>query len=62
MTAGTPPGKDVSGTPLTQQKLQMRFVFRRPGAQQWWRDWRETCPLHFRNYVDGLIREGETAE
>jgi hypothetical protein len=34
-----------------------------PGFKEWWREGMGTdYPQEFRDYVDGLIREGETAE
>jgi hypothetical protein len=30
--------------------------------QQWWSEWSIDFPQEFRNYVDGLIREGEAPE
>jgi hypothetical protein len=44
------------------QELGMRWYLEQPGAQQWWRDWSRIYPQDFRNYIDGLIREGEAAE
>ncbi len=32
------------------------------GMREWWREWRPPFDEAFRNYVDGLIREGEAAE
>jgi hypothetical protein len=40
----------------------MRWVVPRPGYRQWWTEFGDTYPNEFRNYVDGLIREGEAAE
>ncbi len=43
------------------QLLIPRF-FQQLGVQSYWRDWREVHSRGFRDYVDGLIREGEAAE
>ncbi len=39
-----------------------RWFFAQPGAQQWWADWCFGYGDEVRDYVDGLIREGEAAE
>ncbi len=38
------------------------WLFQQGGARHWWREWGGQYPQGFRNYVDGLIREGEAAE
>jgi hypothetical protein len=35
---------------------------RQQGTREWWREWRHTFDEAFRDFVDGLIREGEAAE
>jgi hypothetical protein len=49
--------------PLTSERLAggLRWQMQQLGAQQWWRDWSHSYPTEFRDYVDGLIREGEAA-
>ena len=37
-------------------------MLRQPGVQHWWSEWCIDFPQEFRDYVDGLIREGEGAE
>jgi hypothetical protein len=32
------------------------------GFREWWPEWSDAYPRWFRDYVDGLIREGEAAE
>jgi hypothetical protein len=39
-----------------------RWFFAQPGARQWWADWCFGYGDEVRDYVDGLIREGEAAE
>ena len=39
----------------------MRWFVPKPGFLQWWDDYRESHTPEFRDYVDGLIREGEAA-
>jgi len=39
----------------------MYWVLHQPGSQQWWEENRFTFSDEFRDYVDGLIREGEAA-
>ena len=34
-------------------------MFQQPGVQHWWSEWGIDFPSEFREYVDGLIREGE---
>ena len=45
-----------------QLRLSMSWMLQRSGTQQWWRDWYLQFPHEFREFVDGLIREGEPAE
>ena len=44
-----------------RQQLLIPRIFQRRGVQSYWRDWREVHSRAFRDYVDGLIREGEAA-
>ena len=37
------------------------YVLRQPGSRRWWAEWRFTFGDEFADWVDGLIREGETA-
>jgi hypothetical protein len=40
----------------------MRWVVQQPGYRQWWKQWAgESYSPDFRDYVDGVIREGEAA-
>ena len=40
----------------------LRWSVQQPGHQQWWREWSETTYRgEFRDFVDGLMREGEAA-
>jgi hypothetical protein len=39
--------------------LAMRWNSERTGVTQWWKEYRELYSPDFRDYVDGLIREGE---
>jgi hypothetical protein len=39
----------------------MRRQVRYPGAQQWFRDWRDTQGRQFCNFYEALISEGEAA-
>jgi hypothetical protein len=43
------------------EKLGMVWQMQQPGIQQWWREWGGAYPQEFRDYVDGVIREGEAA-
>ena len=36
-------------------------LLKQPGVQDWWSEWYIDFPQEFRDYVDGLIREGEAA-
>ena len=38
-----------------------RWLGQQPGVEQWWRQWGNLYRRDFRDYVDGLIREGEAA-
>ncbi len=41
----------------------LRWSLQQPGHQQWWREWSEkTYRGEYRDFVDGMIREGEAAE
>ena len=55
--------RDGIGSPGTweQSTLGMHWQLQQPGGQQWWREWRWSVPQEFRDFVDGLIREGEAA-
>ena len=55
--------RDGIGSPGTweQTKVGMQWQLQQPGAQQWWRRWPRVFPRDFREFVDGLIREGEAA-
>jgi len=39
----------------------MRWAFQQPGPRQWWTEWRDMYEEDFRDFIDGLIREGEAA-
>jgi hypothetical protein len=39
----------------------MRWEFQQPGMKQWWSEWGYVYPADFRDFCDGLIREGEAA-
>jgi hypothetical protein len=40
----------------------LRWFASQPGFQKYWSGFREEYPQDFREFVDGLIREGEAAE
>ncbi len=42
-----------------QMLLSMRWQTGRTGVAQWWSEYRELYSPGFRDFVDGLIREGE---
>jgi hypothetical protein len=44
-----------------QTLLGFRWNCGRPGVTQWWREYRALYSSDFRDFVDGLIREGEAA-
>jgi hypothetical protein len=47
---------------LADMKQGMRWVVQQPGYRQWWDQWAgKSYSGDFRDYVDGLIREGEAA-
>jgi len=39
-----------------------QWILRQEGALQWWNEYRGNSGDDFRDYMDGLIREGEAAE
>jgi len=39
----------------------LRRLLPLPGYRQWWKEWGDLYSDDFRDYVDGLIREGEVA-
>jgi hypothetical protein len=39
----------------------MRWQFGRAGVIEWWREYRGLYSPDFRDFVDGLIREGDAA-
>ncbi len=39
----------------------LRRTLQQPGIQHWWSEWCIDFPQESRDYVDGLIREGEAA-
>jgi hypothetical protein len=41
--------------------IALRRMLQGPGMQQWWSKWGSDFPQQFRDFVDGLIREGEAA-
>jgi hypothetical protein len=41
--------------------IGMRWFVENRGSRQWWHEWGRVFPPDFRDYVDGLIREGEAA-
>ena len=43
-------------------KRGVGWFARQHGFQEWWGELREGYPQDFRDFVDGLIREGEAAE
>ena len=45
---------------VTRQRA-VRTLFRLAGMKHWWNEWRDIYGDEFRDYVDGLIREGEAA-
>ncbi len=45
---------------VTRQRA-VRTLFRLAGMKHWWNEWRDIYGDAFRDYVDGLIREGEAA-
>ncbi len=48
---------------LADGEQGMRWVRQQPGFRQWWKQWAgNTYSGDFKNYMDGLIREGEAAE
>ena len=51
------------GSPGTweQTKMGLHWQLSQAGGQQWWRQWSRVYPQDFREFVDGLIREGEAA-
>jgi hypothetical protein len=53
---------DVIGPSARENHERMsRFFFTQPGARQWWAEWRFGYDDECRDYIDGLIREGEAA-
>ena len=48
--------------PVWQSRCRaLRFAMASAGVRQWWRDWKQLYDDEFDEFVDGLIREGETA-
>jgi len=43
------------------RERQFAWAITNSGIQQWWNEWPDIYDADFRNYVDGLIREGEAA-
>ena len=41
--------------------LSLAWIIQQPGARQWLREWDSLFPHDLRDYLDGLIREGEAA-
>jgi hypothetical protein len=50
-----------NSTGWEQQELGMRWQLARRGTREWWEEYQELYAAEFRDYVDGLIREGEAA-
>ncbi len=45
-----------------RRRHTMVYTMRQPGVQQWWKEWSANqYESEFREFVDGLIREGEAA-
>jgi hypothetical protein len=55
--------EDGIASARARERLQLIIprIFQQPGARSYWRDWRSVHSGDFRDYVDGLIREGEAA-
>jgi hypothetical protein len=47
---------------LEEVNTSLNFLSGYPGGRQWWRDWGHSFNQQFRDYVDRLIRNGESAE
>ncbi len=48
---------------LADMEQGMRWVVQQPGYRQWWKQWAgKSYSGDFRNYIGGLIREGEATE
>jgi hypothetical protein len=48
---------------LADMEQAVRFQVQQPGFLDWWREWGERVHSgDFRDYMNGLIREGEAAE
>jgi hypothetical protein len=45
-----------------EEELSMRWQLRQRGTQQWWHEYQGLYGQEFRDYVDGLIREGQDGE
>jgi hypothetical protein len=41
--------------------LGLRWQSQQPGMVHWWREYGGLHPQEFRDYIDGLIREGDAA-
>ena len=52
----------ISDPHVWEQQLEgLRWTLRQPGARQWWCEWGAIQSSKWREFIDGLIREGEAA-
>jgi hypothetical protein len=51
-----------NSTSWEQQELGMRWHLGRRGTQAWWAEYRGLYAPEFRDYLDGLIREGSDTD
>ena len=56
--------RDEIGSARLWEEQEAGFLWQvqQPGLRQWWGEWRTTFSDDFRDYVEGLIREGEAGE
>ena len=52
----------ISPEAWADMEQAMRWNAQQPGFQQWWLQWRNVYGGDFKEYLDGLIREGVPAE
>jgi hypothetical protein len=43
------------------QTLTIRWYVEQRGVRQWWPNWRRIFAPGFRDFMDGMVREGEAA-
>jgi len=51
----------ISALAWENAEQELRWKVEQPGLRQWWREWSRIYPQVFKDYVDGLIRDGEAA-